>query len=185
MLQNKPVLPKIDHLIQIIVDKFLLLSGILTIIMSLASTYGVGRRYLFHSPEPYSYEISTILLVACVVFALASLQYQHRHLRVDFITGRLPSGVQHFLLYVLTPLIAIFYVFIIMWKSWQNSWYSMMVWELSQSVWEEPLFPTKMMVPLGMGLLLLVLVLQLIQGLCQLWRNIRPVANETTGKDNR
>ncbi len=162
------MIDRIIEFIERITEKFLLLSGALTVIMSLAATYGVARRYLLHSPEPYSYEISTILLVACVVFSLAGLQCQHRHLRVDFVTGKLPQSVQYFLSHILTPMIALFYVSIVMWKSWENAWYSMMVWETSQSVWEEPLFPAKMMVPISMALLCMVLIAQLIQGIVHL-----------------
>jgi TRAP-type C4-dicarboxylate transport system permease small subunit len=184
LLKNK-IIPGIDRIVQYITDKFLVISGALTIIMSLAATYGVGRRYLFHSPEPYSYEISTILLVACVVFALAGLQHQQRHLRVDFITTKLRPSTQLFLSHIFTPIIALFYVLIVMWKSGENAWYSMIIGELSQSVWEEPLFPTKMMVPIGMGLLGLVLIVQLIQGILQLWGGRRPSAVDSIGKENR
>ena len=60
---------------------------------------------------------------------------------------------------------ALFYVGIICWKSWDNALYSMNIWETSQSSWEEPLFPVKMMVPIGMALLCLALASQLIQGI--------------------
>ena len=60
-----------DRILERVSDLGLVISGILILVMSLLSTYGVGRRYLLHSPEPYSYELSTILLVACVVLAVA------------------------------------------------------------------------------------------------------------------
>jgi TRAP-type mannitol/chloroaromatic compound transport system permease small subunit len=103
--------------------------------------------------------------LACVVFAVAGLQRQRRHLRVDFIAGHLPPGLEDMLVNIVTPVMALFYVGIICWKSWDNALYSMSIGETSQSSWEEPLFPIKMMVPIGMALLCLVLASQLIYGI--------------------
>jgi TRAP-type mannitol/chloroaromatic compound transport system permease small subunit len=161
----KRIILTIDRAIMRISDWGLLLSGVLILIMSVLSTYGVGRRYIFNNPEPYSYELSTMLLVACVVFAIAGLQGQRRHLRVDFIAGRLPPDWENILVNVVTPILALFYVGIITWQSWDNTLYSLSIGETSQSSWEEPLFPIKMMVPIGMALLFLVLSSQLIQGI--------------------
>ncbi len=169
----KKILVTIDRAITRISDCGLLFSGILILIMSVLSTYGVGRRYIFKNPEPYSYELSTMLLVACVVFAIAGLQRQRRHLRVDFIAERLPHGMEIVLVNIITPILALFYVGIMTWKSWENAIYSMSIWETSQSSWEEPLFPVKMMVPIGMALLCLVLASQLILGIKNLIHPIK------------
>jgi TRAP-type mannitol/chloroaromatic compound transport system permease small subunit len=172
----KKILVTIEKAITRISDWGLLFSGMLILIMSVLSTYGVGRRYIFNNPEPYSYELSTMLLVACVVFAVAGLQRQRRHLRVDFIAERLPHGMESVLVNIITPILALFYVGIMTWKSWENAIYSMSIWETSQSSWEEPLFPVKMMVPIGMALLCLVLASQLILGIKNL---IHPTKRES------
>ena len=168
----RKVLQFLDHTIGRVADFALVISGILILIMAVLSTYGVGRRYLIHSPEPYSYEISTMLLVACVVFALAALQRHKRHLRVDFIAILLPETLQKVLVDIFTPVLGLFFVAIITWKSWDNALYSMSIGETSQSSWEEPLFPIKFLVPIGMGLLCLVLAAQLTRGVASLARFI-------------
>lgn len=163
----------INRIIGTVSDSALVISGALILVMSLLSTYGVARRYVLHSPEPYSYELSTMLLLACVVFSVAGLQRHRRHLRVDFITNFLPLKVQELLVNVVTPVVALFYVVIITWQSWNNALYSMSIGETSQSSWEEPLFPIKFMVPIGMALLCLVLLAQLIRGLSSLARDMK------------
>jgi len=45
--------------------------------------------------------------------------------------------------------------------------------ETSQSAWEEPLWPTKMTVPVGAGLLCLVLLAQLSRGVASFIRRVR------------
>jgi TRAP-type mannitol/chloroaromatic compound transport system permease small subunit len=169
----KKVLQTIERIIGRMGDLGLLISGILIMIMALLSTYGVGRRYLLHNPEPYSYEISTMLLVACVVFAVAGLQRHMRHLRVDFISNFFSANVQRILLNIVTPIFALFYVVIITWQSWKNALYSMSIDEMSQSSWQEPLFPIKLFVPIGMALLCLVLVAQLSHGIASLIEMIK------------
>ena len=84
----------LDRIIERTSHIALLFSGLLILIMSWLSTYGVGRRYLLRNPEPYSYELSTIFLVACVILAIAGVHLLGRQLRVDFIANRFPQGVQ-------------------------------------------------------------------------------------------
>jgi len=167
------VLQNTKRVIDRISDWGLVISGVLILAMSLLSTYGVGRRYLLHSPEPYSYELSTMLLLACVVLAVAGLQRHGRHLRVDFVANFLPQRVQDILINLLTPVLALFYVGIITWQSWDNALYSMGIGETSQSSWEEPLFPIKFLVPIGMAMLCLVLTAQLTSGIASLVGMIR------------
>lgn len=169
----KKLLNIVDRIIDRVSDFGLLISGILILIMSLLSTYGVGRRYLLNRPEPYSYELSTMLLVACVVFVVAGLQRHKRHLRVDFIANFLPTTVQNALIDILTPVLGLFFVAVITWKSWENALYSMSIGETSQSSWEEPLFPIKFLVPIGMALLCLVLTAQFSRGIASLVRSIK------------
>ena len=167
------VLQIMDRIIERVSDLGLVISGILILVMSILITYGVGRRYLLHRPEPYSYELSTILLVACVVFAVAGLQRYKRHLRVDFVANFLPATVQNALIDIVTPILGLFYVVVITWKSLDNALYSMSIGETSQSSWEEPLFPVKLLVPIGMALLCLVLMAQLSRGIASLARFIK------------
>jgi TRAP-type C4-dicarboxylate transport system permease small subunit len=151
----------------------LILSGILILIMAWLSTYGVTRRYALNDPEPYSYELSTIFLVACVMFAIAGVQRLGRQIRVDFISIRLSEGLQDVLLNILGPILALFYVILVTWQGWDAAWYSMTIHEISQSSWREPWWPTKMTVPIGTGLLCLVLIAQLCHGVTSLVRRLR------------
>lgn len=147
----------IDRLAEIL----LLLSGVLILIMGILSTYAVGRRYILQKPEPYSYEISTILLVASVMLAVSGLQKERRHLVVDFVLNYMPHRLRTFLSNILSPLLGLIFVLVIVWQGLDSAMYSLKVWEKSQSSWGEPLFPTKFTIPFGMGLLFLVLLLQL------------------------
>jgi TRAP-type C4-dicarboxylate transport system permease small subunit len=169
----KRLMQTLDHIIERTSYIALFFSGMLILIMSWLSTYGVGRRYLLHNPEPYSYELSTIFLVACVILAVAGVQVLRRQLRVDFVTNRFSQDVQDILSDILVPILALFYVVIITWQGWDAAWYSLKIGEISQSAWREPWWPTKMAVPVGSGLLCLVLLAQLVHGINSLIRRSR------------
>ncbi len=173
------ILRAVDAIIGKVSDWGLMVSGVIILLMSFLATYGVGRRYILDDPEPYSYEISTIFLVACVLLALSALQRYKRHLRVDFIANKFSSRVQGILVDIVTPVLALIFVSIITWKSWGIFQYSFTIGETSQSAWEEPLWPTKLLVPVSMFWLLLVLFAQLIHGITAL------IKNERRDDDNR
>jgi TRAP-type C4-dicarboxylate transport system permease small subunit len=171
--QVKGVLLTIDHAIGWISLHATLLGGILILIMGGLSTYGVFRRYVLHSPEPYSYELSTIFLLACVMLPIAYLQRQGRHLRVDLISNSFGRNTQDILLNIVVPVIALTYVVVVTWHSWNNMVYSFSVNEKSISSWREPLGPIKMIVPAGAGLLCVVLIAQLVNGISTVIRRIK------------
>ena len=139
-------------------------SGIMILLMALAATYGVTRRYLLHNPEPYSYEIGIMLLLWCFVLSVAAVQNDERHLRGDFILNRLPRSVQIFINSILSPSLAILCSFILAWKGWEAALFSLRIGERSMSAWAEPLFPVKIVIPAGYALLLLVALMQVVQG---------------------
>ena len=170
---GKKFLQALDRVIERASYIALLFSGVLILVMSWLSTYGVTRRYAFHDPEPYSYELSTIFLVACVMLAIAGVQRLGRQIRVDFISVRLSETMQGVLLNIVGPVLALFYVVLLTWQSWDAAWYSMIIGETSQSVWREPWWPTKMVVPVGAGLLCLVLIAQLCRGVIMLVRSTK------------
>ena len=167
------VMQTLDRIIERISYVGVYISGVLAVIMACLATYGVIRRYAFNNPEKYSYEISIMFLVIGVVFALPYIQRVGRHLRVDFIVNRLPAGVQAVLGYIVFPLLALFYIVPLTWKSWENSWYALQVGERSYSSWAPLVGPIKVMVPICAALLSLVLIAQLCRGVYSLVESSR------------
>ncbi len=174
----KKIFLTIDRVIERVANWGLLISGILILLMGFLSTYAVIRRYVLHDPEPYSYELSTIFLTACVVMAIAGLQRAKRHLRVDFISNLFSLKAQDIFADVICPILALIYVGVIVWQSWEGTLYSFRVHETSQSVWQEPLWPTKLIVPVSMFWLCLVLIAQLVRGIRDLFKPGRAKTKE-------
>jgi TRAP-type mannitol/chloroaromatic compound transport system permease small subunit len=160
----KKIFGTIDHIIEVVGNWGLVVSGILILLMGFCSTYAVFRRYVLHNPESYSYEISVIFLTACVVLGISGLQRYKRHLRVDFVANYLPQNWQIFLMDILGPVLALFFVGIMTWQSWDAAVYSFQIGERSQAMWEEPLWPTRFVIPICTFWLCLTLLAQLIKG---------------------
>jgi TRAP-type mannitol/chloroaromatic compound transport system permease small subunit len=178
-----------DNIITKVGNWGLLVSGVMMLIMSVLATYGVARRYLFDNPEPYSYELGIMLLVGCVVFSVAGLQRSERHLRVDFLANLFPLKAQVIFAGIVTPLLALLYVGVVTWKSLEGVIYSISIWETSQSAWEEPLWPTKILVPICLFWVCLVLISQLVHGIISLIKGnyVKPyqVEADTTPKPEK
>ncbi len=157
-------LQKIDRILDRASNLFAVLSGIMILLMAFTATYGVLRRYLFKSPEPYSYELSTIFLLWTFVLAVAHLEKLDGHLRVDFFIVLLPERLRLLLLNIIGPLSGLVFCSVLTYEGLKVALYSLEIGERSMSIWAVPLFPIKIIIPLGYGLLCAVLLLKITRG---------------------
>jgi TRAP-type mannitol/chloroaromatic compound transport system permease small subunit len=161
------IIRKFEYLIDRVSHFLLVLSGILVLLMAWIVTYGVIKRYAFHAPDPYTYELSTMFLLFCGVLAVAAVEKMDRHVRNDILSSRFPESVQLILLRITFPFFALLFVVILTWKSWSNALYALRIGQVSASPWAVPLAPIKFVIPLGYGLLCLVLIGKFCHGLAQ------------------
>jgi TRAP-type C4-dicarboxylate transport system permease small subunit len=143
----------------------LLLSGILLLAMGVNVTYGVVTRYVFSNPSIIAIEMTKILMIPALVLAVSYVQRNNRHLRVDFLSNRFSLTVQNIVLEIFVPITGLCVGIILVWKGWDSAMYSLQTHERSMSVWAEPLFPVRLMIPIGYGLLCLIMIGQLFKGI--------------------
>lgn len=155
----------LDSILERVVYYAIYVAGVITLLMAWVTTFGVVMRYAFRSPEHFSYEIGILCLISSVSLALGYIQRQGRNLRVDFVSNYFPLKVQDALLNIFVPLIALFYTILLTRESWGDALYSLSIGERTYSAWAPPVGPMKLMVPIGAGLLSIVLLFQLIRGL--------------------
>lgn len=166
----KRFLVKADHIIDKVSEWGIVVSGILILVMGFLITYAAGARYIFDKPDPYSYELSIIFLVACILLAIPRIQRDRRNLRVDFIISHLSTKWQNIIGDILSSLLAMVFIAIVIWKSWDIFLSAIRSGETSQSAWQEPLWPMKLLVPLTMFWLFLTLISQLVHSVIHLVR---------------
>ena len=162
------VVNKLDYLVDRASHILLVLSGVLVLVMAWVVTYGVAKRYVFHAPDPYTYEISTMFLLFSGVLAVAAVERLDRHVRNDILAVRFSEGVQLIMLRIIFPFLALIFVVLLTWKSISNALYALRIGQVSASPWAVPLAPIKFVIPVGYGLLCLVLIGKFCQGLAQL-----------------
>lgn len=122
--------------------------------MVLMLVWEVASRYVFNSPTIWAHELSAFLYA--VVFLLGgcyALRW-NSHIRVEILYVRLSPRTQAILdLFTWT----LFYVFVglLLWQGAPFALKSLRRLELAGSVWDPPIWPVKMCIPLGALLMLL------------------------------
>lgn len=157
----------VDKIIEVMCKLALLCGGLLLMAMAINVTYGVLARYLFNNPSVYAIELTKILMIPALVLAVPYVQRYNRHLQVDFLAARMPDKVRLVILEVITVIGALFVGFILVWKGWESVTYSFSIHETSYASWAEPLWPVRLTIPIGYGLLSIVLIRQLVVGIVQ------------------
>jgi TRAP-type C4-dicarboxylate transport system permease small subunit len=143
-------------------------AGSLIVLMAFLAAYASVRRYVFHAPEPVSYELSKMFLLLSFVLALSAVEMQNRFLRCDLLLERFPENIRNFVSDILSPILGIVFFGIITWISFSDTLRALKIDQHSQSSWPVPLFPIKLMIPVGYGFLCLVLLIRLARGLLRL-----------------
>ena len=137
--------------------------------MALVVTYNVARRYIFRHQDPYAYVITCILMLVCIVFAIAYTQSLRQHIRVDLIDRYLPKAVRGVLLNIVGPILGLICISILVWKSWGAAWFALQTGDtLGSGVVRAPTWPSRMTIPIGAGLLCLVFIAQILRYLVSL-----------------
>jgi TRAP-type C4-dicarboxylate transport system permease small subunit len=165
---GKEVKQKLDQWIEHVNQCLVIFAGSLIVIMAFLSTYGSIRRYAFNSPEPVSYEFSKMFLLISFVLALAAVERQDRFLRCDLLLERVPENVRNIISNIISPILGITFFGIITWISSGDTLRAFEINQHSLSSWPVPLFPVKLLIPIGYGFLCLILVIRLVLGLLHL-----------------
>lgn len=147
---------------------FVVFAGSLIVIMAFLSTYGALRRYVFRSPEPVSYEFSCMFLLISFVLAIAAVERQDRLLRCDLLLERFPENVRNIVANIISPILGITFFGIVTWVSFGDALRAFEIGQHSLSTWPVPLFPVKLVIPIGYGFLCIVLLVRLFLGLLRL-----------------
>lgn len=138
----------------------MVIAGGMMIIMGLLVTQGVVRRYLFSSSEPYSYELTCYFLLTCMLLPAAYVTSVRRHIRADLLFNLFPRRLQSWLEGIIIPFIGLLFASVITWKSWEEAYRSFQISKKSIAV-GMPVGAVQIIVPIALGMICLVLILQI------------------------
>lgn len=174
------ILRKLDGWVGSLTQHLLLICGILVLIMSFLSTFGVIMRHTAGA-EPYSYEFSSMFLLFSGVLAVAGVEFLDQHVRNDLLASRFPRTMKIIVINIISPLLAMTFCTVLIWKSMDNALYALQIGQTSQSTWRIPIAPVKLIIPIGFILLEIILFSKFIKGIGYLRGGRPPEETAETG----
>lgn len=138
------------------------LSALALAAMMLHVTADVIGKYVFNAPVPGTAEIVASYYMITVVFLpLAWLEVKNGPIVVELFFDMGSPAMKRALLAFAIILSILFYG-VIAWLSWQPAIYAWQIGEIvAGGAWQVTIWPTKFLLPLGLGLACLALVIRL------------------------
>lgn len=90
-------------------------AGVLIACVTLLIVASAIGRYVFASPVPDAFDISRLLLGACIMWGFAVVGYRGGHISVDLFTLGLPDGARRWI-EVFAWTVLLFFVMLLAWK---------------------------------------------------------------------
>ena len=145
---------------------YLILPGIIIL------SWEVVSRYVFNNPTMWAHGTSQRIFATYYILAGAYVLRHDQHVTVDIVYNRL-SLRKRAILNLIGGIFFFIFCGVLLWKGIDFAWTSMSQLEPDETPWRAPLYPFKMMIPLGAFLILL-------QGLAKF---IRDLATAITGRE--
>ena len=131
--------------------------------LALIEGYEIVARYAFKSPTVWVHELCAMLFGTFILLGGAYTLLQGGHVNMDILYNRFSTRTRA-VLDLITFFIFLAFIGVLLWKGWESAWRSIKFLEHDSTEWGPPLYPFKIMLPLGALLILL-------QGIAQFVRN--------------
>ena len=122
----------------------------------------VIRRYLFNAPTVWGTELTQMTFGAYVILSGGYILRWEGHVNVDILYSRL-SDRGKAVLDIITFFLFFLFCGMMLWYGGALAWESISILERSDSAWHPPIYPVKMMIPIGAFLLLAQGIAKLIR----------------------
>ncbi|MEM9146216.1 MAG: TRAP transporter small permease [Pseudomonadota bacterium] len=151
----------ISRILERVALAVLLLGGIgLLMSMFLGVADIVGTQVL-HVPVPGPYEITESSMVLIVFGALAYAQIRRAHIRVELLHAQMGPRTQA-AMDVIADLAALVFFGLLLWQAVLEAQYSLQIGEATVGLIRIPLWPARIVLAVGTGLLILQLLVDLV-----------------------
>lgn len=133
-------------------------AGCALLAMMLHINLDVAMRYIFSAPFGNTIEIvSTYYIVAIVFLPLAVVEVMNAHISVEILTQHLPKRLAEILIGLVAVVSAVYFgAFAV--RSWEDAAQKFSVGEVALGNSQITVWPTRFYLPIGCGLLTLVLL---------------------------
>jgi TRAP-type mannitol/chloroaromatic compound transport system permease small subunit len=164
-------------------SKILWVGVLLTFVIIL---FEVIMRYFFNRPNVWTNELSQYVFAAYAVLCGGYLMRTRKHVNVEILYNRFSPKAKIIANIVTFPVFLMFTGAMLL-LGISFAWDSMSRFEHSQSAWNPPVFPVKILLPIGAFLLLTQGIVNLIRDIQELRSSEKEAAEESeerTGEEN-
>jgi TRAP-type C4-dicarboxylate transport system permease small subunit len=144
-------------------------SAITIALMMITTSIDATSRYILDDPLPGVFELNEVLLVICVYMGITWTQMERGHIRVEVFLMRVSPRTRH-MLNVLSWTVALIFVGILCYQSFQGFQDSFRIREFRWGSVQMPIWWAKGLVPIGCLMLCAQLVLDI-------WKEIESFMN--------
>lgn len=116
--------------------------------------YEIFVRYFLNSPTIWAHEVSQMTYGVYAILLGGFLQQRNGHVNVEILIQHFSPRVKA-IIDCFTWILFFIFVGVLFWKGWEMAWDSFLLRERESTVFAPPIWPIKMMIPLGALLLLL------------------------------
>jgi TRAP-type mannitol/chloroaromatic compound transport system permease small subunit len=145
------------------------MSTISIIALMVLTTSDVVKRYIFANPIKGAYEISESLFLTAVFLGLAYTHLFREHVNTDLFIRHLSKRANLILKAIMLLLALTIYV-LFSWKGMEAFWTSLMEGEYRWGLIRIPLWPARLMIPIGVSALCLRFIGEIVINLRNLFR---------------
>jgi len=150
-------LHKIESVFRKIENAFVLLAGLIAMCAMLLVVLDVAMRTIFNNSLVAITEIVTSLFVGIVALGFSYVQSNNKNIVVEVATESLPSAYKK-ILDIAGYVIGICVIGIVVWTVSSSTWNSFVAGDYSMGLISIPIWPTKLVLTLGVFLLLVRLI---------------------------
>lgn len=143
-------------------------SAVSLLAMMAVGVADVAAARLLNRPLPGALELTEALMVGCVFLALCAGQREGTHIRMTLLTGRL-SGRSKAAMDALAHGLTALFLFLMAWQGAKHALYSLAIREYESGLVSFPLYPAKLALALGAGLMLFQATLDAVRSAAALF----------------
>jgi TRAP-type mannitol/chloroaromatic compound transport system permease small subunit len=128
--------------------------GYLVPILACVILFEVSMRYFLKMSQSWTFEMSQFLFGILFILGGGYTLYHKEHVSVDVVYYRL-SPRSKTIVDIITSIFLFIFVGVLIWKGWGLAYRSYLIGERTVSGWAPPIWPIKMLIPIGAVLVLL------------------------------
>lgn len=125
----------------------------------------IAFRYVLGAPLVWTGELTQLLFGVYAVLSGGYILAHGGHVNVDLIYSRFPARTRA-IIDVVTSVLFFLFIGALLYFGSSLAYESMEFWERSQSAWNPPIWPVKLMIPVGAFLILLQGIVKLARDIC-------------------